>query len=120
MHRLFLYHRRWDTFRQPRQDALDHRFLCGLQRDQRLGARIVEPTNERKGGAVVLEDECRAGDGPALLQRFCDLEFQRNGPVDVEELALLAERIEKVTEILERHGGSPLLIPNKPKARQTS
>jgi len=85
-----LYDRWRDSFRQPRQDALDERFLSGLQRDQRLCARIVYPANERKAGTVILEDKRRAGDGRALLQRFCDLEFERNRPIDVEELALLA------------------------------
>ena len=43
-----------------------------------------------------------------LRSAFCDLEFERNRPINVEELALLAERVEKLTEILKRHDGNPV------------
>src|SRR6266446_891899 len=61
IHRRVLYDDRRDALRQSGEDALDDGFLGGLQRDQRLCARVVDPGYERKGRTVPLENKGRAG-----------------------------------------------------------
>src|ERR1700689_1920217 len=58
-------HRR-DPLRKAGLDALEHFLLARLERQQRLRPRVVDPADQRKGGAVALEDESRAAHCRAL------------------------------------------------------
>jgi len=64
---------------------------------------------------LFLKTKGRPGDGCALAQRLGDLQLDRHWPVDVEQLTLLAERVEKLAEILKRHGRTPLFLGTRGK-----
>jgi hypothetical protein len=52
----------------------------------------------------------QTADGRTLAQRLCDLQFEGNRAINVEEFTVLAERVEKLSEILERHGRTPFFL----------
>jgi len=71
-----------------------------------LGPRIIDAGHQGKTRAVVPKQAGRPADGGTLAQRLGDLEMGRHRPVDVDQLAMLAQRVEKVAKILKRHDSS--------------
>ena len=77
--------------------------LGGLERNQRLGAGVVDARHQGEARAVVLEDAGRPAHRSALAQCLGDLELESHRPVDVDQLTVLTQRVEKFAEILKRH-----------------
>ena len=98
-----LHHHRGDPLGQSRQDAIEDGGLGGLQRNQRLGARVVDARHQGEARAVVLEDTGRPAHRSALAQCLGNLQLQGHRPVDIDQFTMLTQRTEKFTKILKRH-----------------
>ncbi len=90
---------------EPLHDLVERVLLGAAIGDQRLGVRVVHAAHQWELGAVLCEHDGRARDRRALAHRLGDLEFQRYGTVDVDELTGRTQRVEELAEILERHSG---------------
>ena len=84
--------------------------LVGLERQQRLVAVRIDAADQRKLGAVVVEAHRRPALLVGLLQRLADV-GQRDRPVDIDQLALLAQHVEELAKILIRHCDLRLVPP---------
>ena len=106
MHRGVLHHDRRDALGEAGQDALEDGLLGSLEGDQRLGPRIIDAGHQGKARAVVAKQAGRPANGSTLAQRLGDLEMGCHRAIDIDQLSLLAQRLEKIAEILKRHDSS--------------
>jgi hypothetical protein len=81
----------------------DH-LLLGLEGEQCLAAGGIDAGDQRIVGAVLVEHDGGALPHVALLHRLADV-AQRYRPVDVDKLAMLAQHVEELAEVLVRHRG---------------
>ncbi len=107
VHRTVVDVRRRNAGAQSFDDLVEDVLLGTAIGDQRLGVRVVDAADERELGAVVLEHDRRARDRRALAHRLGHLEFERDGTIDVDQLALGTQGVEELSEILERHFAMP-------------
>ncbi len=94
--------RRRDRVVEPVQDLVEDRFVIRLECQQRLLACRIDAGDQRIVGAVVIEHDRRPVAHVALLHGLADI-VQCDRPVDVDQFAMLAQHVEKLTEVLERH-----------------
>jgi hypothetical protein len=106
VHRGVLDPDRRDAAGEAVEDALEDGGLGGFERDQGLGAAVVDAADQGEGCAVVVEADGGAGDGGALAHRLGDLELEGDGAVDVDEFAVGAEGGEEFAEVGVGHGSS--------------
>ena len=92
------------------------RLLVGLERQQRLVAAGIDAADQRKFRAVVVEADRRPPLLIGLLERLADV-VERDRPVDVDQLALLAQHVEELAEILIRHSCSPACLLQTSRTR---
>ena len=91
-----------DRIVEPVQNLVENCVLVRLEREQRLLAVRIDAGDERIIGAVVVEHDRRAIAHVALLHRLADV-VQFDRPVDVDQLAVLAQHVEELAEVLKRH-----------------
>ena len=95
-------HDRRDRVVEAVQHFVENRVLVGLEGEQRLLARRIDAGDQRIIGAVVVEHDGRAVADISLLHRLADV-VQGDRAVDIDQLAMLAQHIEELAEILKRH-----------------
>ena len=84
------------------QDFVENGVFVRLEREQRLVAVRIDTGNQRMIGAVVVEHDRRPIAHVALLHRLADV-VERDRAVDVDQLAVLTQHVEKLAEILKGH-----------------
>jgi hypothetical protein len=84
------------------QHFVENRALVGLEGEQRLAARRIDAGDQRIIGAVVVEHDGRAVADVSLLHRLADV-VQGDRAVNVDQLAMLAQYVEELAEVGERH-----------------
>ncbi len=94
--------RRLDRIVQPVEHLLGDVLLVGLECQQGVLAAGIHAADQRKLGAVLVEARGFAALGVGVLERLADV-GERDRLVDVDQLAVLAQHIEELTEIVERH-----------------
>ena len=94
--------RRRDRVVEAVQHLVEDRGLVGLEGEQRLFSRRIDAGDQRIIGAVVVEHDGRAVADVSLLHRLADV-VQGDRPIDVDQLAMLAQHIEELAEVLEGH-----------------
>jgi hypothetical protein len=92
-------HGRRDAFRQPVQDVLDDVVLSAAESDQRFRPGIADTTDQREGGADVLEDDSRTANRGTLAKRLL-LPILGDGTIDLNQLPLRAEGRQEGPKIL--------------------
>ena len=97
-------HRGRDRVVEPVQNLVEDGVLVGLESQQCLAAGGIEPGNQRIIGPILVEHDGGALPDIALLHRLADV-VQRDRPVDVDELAVLAQHIEELAKVVIRHRG---------------
>jgi hypothetical protein len=87
---------------QSGQHFLQDRGFFRLEGEQRFAACRVDAGDQGKFGSVVVEYDRRTLPPVALLHGFADIaEIDR--PIDVDQLTVLAQHIQKLAKVLIRH-----------------
>jgi hypothetical protein len=93
---------RRDRVVEPGEDLVEDRVLLGLEGEQRLAARGIDAGDQRIVGPVLVEHDGGTLPHIALFHRLADI-IERDRPIDVDELAVLAQHVEKLAKVLVRH-----------------
>jgi len=87
MHRRIGHHDGWNARRHSAQDLIKDVLFGSLQRDQRLGARVIDTTDQWELGSIVLEYDGWPGHRRTLAHRLGDFEHRRNGAIHFDKFA---------------------------------